>query len=96
MIKNVDMKLFRKRFEKLDVLSRPFYLKDNIAKQAYTLTECMNENKNLEILEKSIPRCIEYEYSIFRIRREIKENEYQYQMGLEILKDLNEIYFVTK
>ena len=96
MIKNVDMKLFRKRFEKLDVLSRPFYLKDNIAKQLYALAERMNENKNLEILEKSTPRCVEYEDDFFRIRREIKENEYQYQMGLEILEDLNNTYIVTK
>ena len=96
MIKNVDMKLFRKRFEKLDVLSRHFYLKDNMAKQLYALAERMNENKNLEILEKSTPRCVEYEDDFFRIRREIKENEYQYQMGLEILEDLNNTYIVTK
>ena len=96
MIKNVDMKLFRKRFEKLDVLSRPFYLKYNMAKQLYALAERMNENKNLEILEKSTPRCVEYEDDFFRIRREIKENEYQYQMGLEILEDLNNTYIVTK
>ena len=92
MIKNVDMKLFRKRFEKLDVLSRPFYLKDNMAKQLYALAERMNENKNLEILEKSTPRCVDF----FRIRREIEENEYQFQIGLGILEDLNNTYIVSK
>ena len=96
MIKNVDMKLFRKRFEKLDVLSRPFYLKDNMAKQLYALAERMNEIKNLEILEKSTPRCDEYEDDIFRIRREIEENEYQFQIGLGILEDLNNTYIVSK
>jgi len=95
-MKNVNMKLFRKRYEKLDVLSRPFYLKDNIAKQACALAEYLHENKNLEILEKSIPRCAEYEDEFFRIRREIEENEYQYQVGNGILKDLNDIYVATK
>lgn len=96
MIKNVDMKLFRKRFEKLDVLSRRFYLKDNMAKQLYALAERMNENKNLKILEKSTPRCVEYEDDVFRIRREIEENEYQFQIGLGILEDLNNTYIVSK
>jgi len=92
MIKNIDFALFQKRYDKLDVLARPYYLKANIAAQARIIAQQLDEDNKLRAYESSMPRCAEYEDDIFRLQKQIKENIQNFNDGLRISQLLTEIY----
>lgn len=96
MNKNINFDLFKKRYKKLDVLARPYYLKANILEQSRILAQQLDDDKMLCASERAMPRCMEYEYDIFGLQKQIKENMQNFNDGLRIMQSLTDIYTSTQ